>query len=487
MKNIFKVLFLSLILVSTSCNEYLDVNTDPNNPSDASIDLMLPGAQSSMMVTFGGDYNTLGGFWTQFYTQSPDAGQYEDYDEYNVPTDKFDGHWQEAYAGGLNDLEIIRDKALQSGDNGYYLIATLMQAYAFQMLADLYNEIPFSEALQGSDNYNPKFDEGKDIYPALLARIDEAVALVNSGGIGEDPGSSDIILGGDIDEWIRFANTLKLKMYLRMAYTSSADAAKVNALLTEDNFITRDIAFADFGAEQGKRNPYYEIQVSRLGDVNCRASLSLLQMLLDVGDNRIDGIYDPGSGGHNAKIQGDFANRDIPNGELSRPSIGPTDPVYFMMVAEKHFLVAEALVRYAGGSGAKAAYEAGIERSFAMHGASGAAALYGVSGAYEYVPTGNVETDIEPIMTQKWIALANFMNLEAFFERNRTQYPPFQAAADQGTAGDIGELTYSFASVLSAGKSPRRLPVPDREVQRNTNAPAQIAQAIGVKVWWDQK
>ncbi|MFY0644790.1 MAG: SusD/RagB family nutrient-binding outer membrane lipoprotein [Bacteroidia bacterium] len=487
MKNLYKVLFLSLILVSTSCNEFFDINDDPNNPSDVSIDLLLPGAQSSMMVTFGGDYGTLGGYWAQYYTQAPDAGQYEDYDEYNVPSDKFDNQWQEAYAGGLNDLQIIRDKATESGDNAYYLIATLIQAYSFQMLADLYNDVPFNDALKGSLNFNPKFDNGADIYPALLSRIDDAVSRYNSGGAGLDPGTRDIIYGGDMAEWVRFANTLKLKMYMRMAYTSSADAAAVNALIADDNFITKDAKFADFGAEQGKRNPYYEIQVSRLGDVNNRASLSMLQMLQLSADPRIDGIYVAGSAGHKAKIQGDFANRDIPNGELSTPNIGATDPVYFMMVAEKDFLVAEALVRYASGSGAKAAYEAGIEASFAMHGVSGASALYGTGGTYEFVPTGDVETDIGPIMVQKWIALANFMNLEGFFERNRTQYPPFQAAADQGMAADVGELTYSFGSVLPQGKSPRRLLVPDREVQRNTNAPAQIAQGIGVKVWWDKK
>ena len=205
-----------MILVATGCKEFLDINESPNNPADASIDLLLPSAQTSMMVTFGGDYATLAGFWAQYYTQAPDAGQYEDYDEYNVPTDKFDNQWQEAYAGGLNDFEIIRTKSLESGDNAYYLIATLMQAYSFQMLADLYDKVPFSEALQGDGNLNPGFDEGASIYAALLDRIDDAVAQYNDNGAGLDPGSQDLIYGGNMSEWIRFANTLKLKMYLRM-------------------------------------------------------------------------------------------------------------------------------------------------------------------------------------------------------------------------------------------------------------------------------
>ena len=487
MKNIFKVLFLSFIIISSGCNEFLDINEDPNNPTDASIDLILPGAQASIMVTFGGSYHNLGGFWAQYYTQAPDAGQYEEYDEYNPSTDEFDREWQECYAGGLNDLEIIRNKATESGDNSYYLIATLLQAYTFQMLADLYDGAPFSEALQGSAEnqiLNPKFDKGSDIYAALLTRIDEAVNRYNSGSPGLDPGDRDLIYGGDMAEWIRFANTLKLKMYMRMAY-ASPNAAAVNALIADDNFITKDAKFDQFGDEQSKRNPFYEIQNDRLGDVNQRASNSMLKMLVDYGDPRIDGIYVPGSSGHKAKEQGDFANRDIPNGELSSINIGALTPVYFMMVAEKDFLVAEALVRYAGGAGAKAMYESGIERSFAMHGVTGASTLYGTGGVYEYIPTGDVETDIGPIMIQKWIALANFMNLEAFFEVNRTQYPPFSANA-KGTPGDIGELTVSYGSVLAGNATPHRLLLPDIEVQRNSSV-SQLSVKVSEKVWWDKK
>lgn len=484
MKKLYSLLFVGLVLLGSGCKEFLDVNNDPNNPTDASIDLILPGAQASLMATFGGSYHNLGGFWAQYYTQAPDAGQYELFDEYNPNADEFDREWQEAYAGGMNDLEVIRTKATEDGDNAYYLIATLMQCYTYQMFADLYNDIPFSEALLGADNLNPKFDNGADIYPVLITRIDEAVSRYTNGSPGLDPGSRDLIYNGNMNEWIRFANTLKLKIYMRQSYASPNSTAVMD-LVNENNFITMDAKFDQFGAEINKRNPFYEIQNDRLGDVNQRASNSMLRYLVDNADPRIDGIYVPGSGGHQAKEQGDFANRDIPNGELSSVNITATTPVYFMMVAEKDFLVAEALVRYANGAGAQAAYEAGIEGSFAMHGVTGASTLYGSGGVYEWTASGDVETDIGQIMMQKWIALANFENLEAFFERNRTQYPPFSANA-KGTPGEIGELTLSYASVLSGTNTPRRLLVPDIEIQRNTNAPAQVNN-VGLKVWWDQK
>lgn len=487
MKNIFKILF-TIVFASTfvGCDEFLDVNTNPDKVSGVDISLMLPGAQTSMMATFGGSFHNLGGFWAQYYTQSPDAGQYENIDEYRVESDFFDREWSEIYAGGLTNLRTIKTLANEDGHTNYALVATLCEAYTFQMLADLYGDIPFSEALDGVNNSSPAFDKGADVYPALIAEIDAAVAAYEANPSTKDMSKADFIFGGDMNEWIGFANTLKLKMYMRQSYTSSPKGTEINALLAADNFITQDAAITQFIGEQNKRNPYYEVQMDRLGGVNQMASNTLLKYLVDNGDPRVDGIYIPGGSGHKAKEQGDFANRDIVSGDLSKPNITATTPVYFFTLAELHFLKAEAMVRYAGGAGAQAEYEAGIEESFALNAQTGASTLYGSGGIYEYKSTGDVETDIKQIMMQKWVALANFQNLEAFFEVNRTQVPPLSAAA-KGTPGAIGERTLSYASILAGTNTPRRLLVPDIETVRNTNAPDNPVNGLSTKVWWDQK
>ena len=175
MKKISNYILIGVFALTLfGCEKYLDVNTDPNNPQDVTADFILPAAQTSVAITMGNSYFNLGGFWSQYYTQSPTASQYKKMEAYNLTTDFFDREWSEAYAGGLNDLEIIRSKSTVSGDHAYYLIATLLQAYTFQMLADLYDDIPFFDALKGvSDGtLNPKFDNGADIYPVLLERID---------------------------------------------------------------------------------------------------------------------------------------------------------------------------------------------------------------------------------------------------------------------------------------------------------------------------
>mgnify|MGYP001024458738 FL=1 len=484
MKNIYKMIFVALLASTYGCEKFLDVNENEDKVRAVSMQLSLPGAQASMAATFGGSFHNLGGFWSQYYTQSPDAGQYEDFDAYVVSTDFFDGEWSEVYTGALVNLRNIKNEANASGATSYALVATLCEAYTFQMLSDLYDKIPYSEALAGGDNTKPKFDNGEDVYKALIAEIDASVAAYEANPSADDLSSADMIFNGDMSQWIGFANTLKLKMYMRQSYTASPKGTEIMALLSEDNFITSDAAFSSWTSEQGKRNPYFEVQVDRLGDVNGRASNTLLSYLLDSEDPRIDEIYTPGSSGHKAKPQGDYANRDIPNGELSKPLITALTPVYFMTMSELHFLKAEALVRYSGASGAQGEYEAGIDASFASHGLGDGSSLYASGGAYEWNDAGSEEDKIGQIMMQKWVSMANQQNLEAFFEMNRTQYPPLSSAA-KGTEGAIGERTLSYASTLTGYNTPRRLDVPDVEVSRNAKAPA--STGIAAKVWWDRK
>ncbi len=479
--NKYIVLLVSFALVFTSCDDYLDVNTDPNNPNDASIDLILPVGMASIGIQTGGSYFNLGGFWSQYYTQSPDAGQYEDIDEYNISSDFFDREWQDIYAGGINDLQTVRDKALDESEGSYYLIATVMQAYAYQMLADFYNEIPYSDALEGlSGNYNPTWDKGSDVYTGVLSAIEGALQIY-ADDAGVSPGSSDLVYAGDMAQWIGFANTLMLRMHMRVSATAKADVAAIQALVTANNFITQDATMTAFADEQGKRNPYYEIQVDRLGGVNQVASNTIIKFLVDNADPRIDNLFEKSASQWIAKEQGDFANRDIRFDSLAIPRIFANTPVYFFTVAEVNFLVAEANLRFNGGAGAQAAYEAGIEASFTLLGATGAAVLYGPSGVYEYNTSGTMDDKWKQIITQKWVGMCNTQNQEAFFEINRTGYPAYAAGI-----GDPGELTISIASVLGGSKGPQRLLFPDREVSRNTNTPSQPAGGLGQKVWWSK-
>src|SRR5690606_15609910 len=108
---------------------------------------------------------------------------------------------------------------------------------------------------------------------------------------------------GDMDRWIEFVNTLKLKLYLRMAYTSQANSAAVMNLINENNFLTEDAAFTAFTDATAKRNPYYEVQIEFLGNVNTVASNSLFEFYNRNEDPRLMAVFD-------ANINGEYTAID---------------------------------------------------------------------------------------------------------------------------------------------------------------------------------
>ena len=99
-------------------------------------------------------------------------------------------------------------------------MTTVIQSYTFQILADLYDQIPFSEALKGDEGIiTPVYEHGQNVYDSLIARIDFALSSDYENDDLEKVGAEDILFEGKIDKWIEFANTLKLKIYLRQLYT----------------------------------------------------------------------------------------------------------------------------------------------------------------------------------------------------------------------------------------------------------------------------
>lgn len=476
------------LLVFTSCEDDLDINTNPDTPPEISTGLALTAAEGSIATVMGGAFFNLGGMYAQFYTQAPSAGQYDDIEQYNVNTDFADRLWTELYAGALNDLEFVIDNAEAEGDNGTVLAATVLRAYTFQYLVDVFGDVPYTDALQGNDNISPEPTSGEEIYLNLIDTIDAALAAYEAAPVDSQVGQQDLIFNANMNNWVEFANTLKLKLYLRMSYTSQANSAAVTALLNENNFLTSDVSFSAFTDATSKRNPYYEVQIERLGNVNTVASNSLFEFYNRNEDPRLEEVY--------AWIPADSTYAGIDQGEglstalggvkaqdLSRPAITPETPVYLMSVAESYFLQAEAAVRYSGGTGAEELYNSGVAASFELYGVEGAAEFTAEEGAYDFVSTGSVEGDVEQIIVQKWAALANVNNLEAWIETKRTGYPLLDTSGEP--AYEEGRRIVSQASVLPGNQIPFSLFYPDNEVQRNSN----LTQKEGLtqKVWWNQK
>lgn len=454
--------YISALVVSatlfTSCSDsFFDINVDPNNPADVTPALSLPSGISGTAYVLGGYYTALGGFWSQQYAQAPAGSQWLEWESYNLTEDDFNRQFTTLYAGALNDYEYVRIKAEKNADWKYYTIATLMQAYTFQILADLYGEIPYSEALKGTANLQPKYDKGEDVYTSLLQRIDDAITKDFTLSSVKTPGAEDLVFGGSVDKWIKFANTLKLKMYLRYVNKDpNKYKTQIQALLTANNFLNEDAKIVSFKAEQTGYNPFYNTFVDRLtGNIN--ANMNLMDSLINSSDPRQTKIFNASVTGanYNAVRTGDSKNltgKTIK--DFATPAIGGTSPVYFFTKEEVLFLIAEAQARYGAASDAETTYKAAVSASLVSHGLAADAIVYSYSG-------------VKSIIVQKWIASANKNTIEAFFDYNRTGYPA---------------MSESLTSTFNPGQRPKRLFFPDSERKTNPNTPAKVA--LYTPVWW---
>lgn len=488
MKSINKLFLVILAGLLFSCENQLDINTDPNSPTDITPGLALSAAQASVITVIGGDFSNLGGFYAQYHTQAPSAGQYEVIDQYNINTSYANRPWTELYAGCLNDLEFVINESNNLGDTSGVLIGTLMKAYTYQLLVDVFGDVPYSESLLGLENITPKTTEGSVIYLDLISKIDTALENYKSNPMPttEDIEKKDQIFNGDMSKWVKFGNTLKLKIYLRMSYTSLANPTKVNAILAENNLLESDAKFSNFGTSLNKRNPFYEVQMIYLGDVNNVASNSLFEFYTLNNDPRLKSVYRTDSdAGYSSISQGTGNDFNTLASNYSRPNIEAGTPVYLMSAAESKFLQAEALIRYNSGSGAKTKYDEGVLASFTTYGLDTTLAtpLIATGGAYQYVVGANIESTVRQVIIQKWASLAYVNNIESYIETTRTKFPEIVSATSVNY--EIGNRIPSKISILSGNVVPSILYYPDNETERN---PTIIQHAnLTQKVWWDKK
>lgn len=494
-----KIKYIPLIatLLVFGCSDYLDVNVDPNNPADAEERLVLPAAQQSIASRVGNYYRITGSLWSQFYTQNNTASQYITTDNYDVENLNFlENDFTEMFSGPLNDLKFVKKKAEAAENWTNYLIAHVMEAYAFQLIADLYDGAPVIEGLNGDeDNFTPVWNTGPEVYDELLVRLDDALSKDFGGSTDVNPGANDLLFNGDVDKWIRFANTLKLKLMIRY---SASDPNKAQSLISAlvnsgAEFLNADATISTYYDQPDRGNPLYEAdRRNQNTTTNLKASLTMVSFLEINNDPRINMFYDaPISGGAVKGMR--QGTSSVPSTQLDSKTISgakvlPTDAVYFISLAESYFLRAEAAARGFSSEDAESLYDQGVLAAFSRYGLDGSS-FVGAAAPYAY-PNGTTAENVEAIMEQKWVAHLGGNALEAWFDKLRTGYPSFSSSAPgqpgyDALAPGAPILTFPVDAVTFNGQFPRRLLIPEDEVLNNPNAPAQPAQGILTPVWWD--
>jgi len=304
MKNTFhKSIFFVALALSTffaGCSDYLDVDTDTDSPVVAPINQLLPNVQ--LGVRNFNDFQfysaeVLSVYVHQFTTR-------EDPDQYGARPSNFafNNEWDNVYLT-LTDIETLITRASEStassetGDQMYVGVAQILKAYLMSSAVDLWGDVPFSEATQLEQGIiGAKFDEQQEIYQAVLDLIDSGKANIASEA-GIKPGSEDLFYGGDMEQWVRFANTLKLKLYNQIKTTTLFNQADFDALVTDDNFFESsddDFQF-DHTANQSPTDERNRLFISAYGSTQFGDYQSpwFYEILKGWNPNIFTGIEDP--------------------------------------------------------------------------------------------------------------------------------------------------------------------------------------------------
>jgi len=294
MKKIFFLITIIIFFCAGCTKDFLDINKDPNNPTEAPLDQLLTsslkGLGESMTLRYGFS-NVLAVYMHQITIR-------EDPDQYGVTSESFYAKtpWEIVYTWPIEDLNVMINNAQKNGDMAYLGIGKILKAYIFSILVDLYGDVPYTEANKMSElNTNPKFEKGEEIYPKLLTLLDEAIHNLYS--IDKDvqkvPGPDDLIYQGDIEKWIRLAYTIKFKLYNQIRLVSDV-SADIQALLTKDSLMQKGGDFMlPYGTSNNPddRNPAFLEYES--GQKSLYMSPWFYEILRGMNPNRFSGIIDP--------------------------------------------------------------------------------------------------------------------------------------------------------------------------------------------------
>jgi hypothetical protein len=218
--------FLALVVVGTGCKKFLDVNKNVNNPTPASVNLslVLSGAERNISnnIALGSTLGNNLALYTHQLTGRIGA------DRYGAGA----SNWNELYAA-ISNLNVVIKRAPAESRFTYAGVAKILKAYTVSLLVDIWGDVPYSEYDRFDEGISqPKFDKGAEIYPQLIALIDEGIADINNTAFNPSkPGTDDYIYKGNTANWIKAANTIKLKLYTQVRLVQDVKS-QVTALLS---------------------------------------------------------------------------------------------------------------------------------------------------------------------------------------------------------------------------------------------------------------
>jgi hypothetical protein len=526
MKKLLFLISAGIILLSSACKKYLDINQNPNSATSGTPEVVLPQALAYTAVNIS-SFNTYGSQLVGFCANAGGYGGFGSSVTYNISNATSTGLWTNTY-DLLTDFQYIISQTDTLPDYGYFnAAARIMKVMNFQLLVDTYNDIPYTTALKGIGDLTPVYDDAKKIYADLAVQLDSAISTINrtsaaaSGSTSNVKrlGSSDPMFNGDMTLWLKFANTVKLRLFIR----ARGIVTFANTNFDPAGFLTSDaLVNPGYTKDNGRQNPSWSSWVyTYTGGAIGRSWIPARFAIgfyngYKLSDYRGDAIYYnfPST----ASNQLGFESNSVPNAptggawlsganagsDRSAASAGNSIGIFksprsgqpILLAAESYFLQAEAVLRGIISDNAKALFDNGVLASYKylylkpdgtydnnwIPALDYADYLENNPGSYlvHFDLATNLDQQIEAIITQKYIALNFIHGHEAWNEYRRTHYPAIVNGSN--------DPYLTFASTQSVSTRPDKLPTrllyPNTESANNpSNMPKGISPFSSFIFW----
>lgn len=458
--NLFIIATAVTIFGSCKRGDFGDMNVSPNSPSQPVTSLLLTSAERYMgrttavtsSATSPGIINEVA---PKLYTQQISETLYTSESRYNTKIYNYTGVFNSPLQDLTTIIKLNTDEATKSqpnvianGSNANQIaVARILRAFYFQNMTDRWGDIPYTEALKGSEILTPKFDKQQAVYADLFKELKEAAAQFDGGA----PVQGDFLFDGSVDQWKKFAATIRMNMALRLSKADPATGRTEFNLALADGVINsndENVVYRHLGEAANENSIYYNYEVS--GRYDYAISDVMVNKLNAFNDPRLPVYADPTKNGTyvgmpyglTQALAGQYEKGNV-NGAGDVSLIGKAfrsqnSPVRVFTYAEVLFSKAEAyklgwITGAPDDAQAASAYRAGIAASMADNGVTVPASYYTQAGV-AYVPA----TAIEQIITQKWIANYMGYGYEAWSDWRRTGFPRLRPSAyPQNIGGQI--------------------------------------------------
>lgn len=493
-------LFLVLGLV-TSCDKKLDINEDPNSPTDASItsSLLLPSAlvKTSRLTTGAtveGGNNRLATLarWLGVWSPSTDFAVGEE-SKYNQIAVTSNATWFTIYDQN-NEFKSIENKSIANGETFYQGIALIMQSLNYQMAVDMFNDIPYSQATNPTI-LTPKYDKGEDIYLDLFKKIDAGIALIKAA----DESKNFNLANGDVLrvsanglpittglntasnrklKWTKFANTLKLRLLIHMSQMpnistlAATELAKINA--EGSGYINAgETVGVNPGFITAKPNHFWATyifdQANNPPNSFNRANNFSLNTFKALSDERYKYFYKPipnspgtlpahwvgidyapvnSNAAFKSNVTSDIGGAPTPAGGTSGLGKSAIMDAWILTAAESLFLQAEAKARGWNIPGsALTLYQDGVRESFiwlGVPGATSAAANYLLQSDNRIAFGATLTDNLRAIAWQKYFAFNGNSHLEMWTDYRRLDIVPIPLSLDPGRGNRVIPFRFNY-------------------------------------------